>query len=146
MNLEYKRSVLSSIIWFISLILLILIVFLVGSVTDFPSDKGRVVMSAIVIGVSYLFQFSMILITKRRNREVPRDERDIRIGYKGNSIAFILVLAYAFAMSIFLYEKYKLSGVPAGYLYFLAYSLVCMAFLSSSILSVILYVTGRVDE
>jgi hypothetical protein len=83
----------------------------------------------------------MLFLTRIRpgDHAVGRDERDEEIQKRANATAFLLVLVYVFVLSIVLWEKYQGRGfVPVGWMWFLAYSTSFAAFISSSVIALIL--------
>jgi hypothetical protein len=83
----------------------------------------------------------MLFLTRNRpgRSGVATDERDEDIRRRANAGAFLVVLVYVFALAIFLWERYQDSGfVPVGWMWFLAYSTSFTAFISSSVIALIL--------
>ncbi len=83
----------------------------------------------------------MFFLTRTRpgTHGVASDERDENIKRRANATAYILVLVYVFGLSIFLWESHQQSGfVPVGWMWFLTYSMSFAAFISSSVIALIL--------
>jgi hypothetical protein len=104
-------------------------------------EKWRRVAGGVIIAFGFLSYWLMFFLTRARRggRAVASDEKDEDTKRRANSAAFIVVLLYVFALSIFLWEKHQESGfIPVGWMWFLAYSTSFAAFISSSVIALIL--------
>jgi hypothetical protein len=140
MSQQKKRAVFTFLIWGSVMAAFSAIFFLWGGPERYVLEKWRHVAGAVIIAAGYLFYLLMNFLTRTRpGGDVDRDERDEGIRRQANSIAFVVVLVYVFALSIFLWERHQDEGfVPAGWMWFLAYSTSFAAFISSSVIALIL--------
>jgi hypothetical protein len=135
-----KRAIFTFLIWGSVMAAFSAIFFLGGGPERYALEKWRHVAGAVIIAGGYLSYILMNFLTRTRpGGEVGRDERDEEIRNKANAIAFVVVLVYVFALSIFLWEKHQDTRfVPVGWMWFLAYSTSFAAFISSSVIALIL--------
>jgi hypothetical protein len=140
MSQQRKRAIFTFLIWGSVMASFSAIFFLWGGPDRYVSEKWRHVAGAAIIAGGYLSYGLMNFLTRTRpGDDVGRDERDEGIRRHANSIAFVIVLVYVFALSIILWERFQGKGfVPAGWMWFLAYSTSFAAFISSSVIALIL--------
>jgi hypothetical protein len=140
MSQQKKRAIFTFLIWGSIMAAFSAIFFLWGGPERYVLEKWRHVAGAVIIAGGYMLYLIMNFLTRTRpGGEVGRDERDEGIRNRANSIAFVVVLVYVFALAIFLWERYQGVGfVPAGWMWFLAYSTSFAAFISSSVIALIL--------
>ena len=140
MSQQRKRAIFTFVIWGSVMAAFSAIFFLGGGPERYVLEKWRHVAGAVIIAVGYFSYLLMNFLTRTRpGRGIGRDERDEGIRKQANSVAFIVVLVYVFALSIFLWERHQDEGfVPAGWMWFLAYSTSFAAFISSSVIALIL--------
>jgi len=136
-----KRAVFTFLIWGLVMAAFSVIFFLGGGPERYALEKWRRVAGAAIIAGGYPFYGLMNFLTRTRpgRGDVGRDERDEEIRRQANSTAFVVVLVYVFALSIVLWETHQGGGfVPVGWMWFLAYSTSFAAFISSSVIALIL--------
>jgi hypothetical protein len=134
-----KRAFFTFLIWGLVMAVFSIIFFLGGGPERLALEKWRRVAGAGIIAFGYLSYGLMIFLTRARPGAVAADERDRDISIRAIASAFIVVLVYVFGLSIFLWESYQARGfIPVGWMWFLAYSTSFVAFISSSVISVIL--------
>lgn len=136
-----KRALLTFIIWGAVMTAFSLIFFLGEGPEEYHMERWRRVAGAAIIAAGYLSYGVMLFLTRDRpgSHGIFSDERDKGIRRQANATAYVIVLLYVFALSIFLWERYQDSGlVPVGWMWFLAYSMSFLAFLSSSVIALIL--------
>lgn len=135
-----KRAVFTFLIWGSVMAAFSVIFFLGGGPERYALEKWRRVAGAAIIAGGYLFYGLMNFLTRTRpGGDVGRDERDEETRRHANSVAFIVVLIYVFVLAIFLWERHQVGGfVPVGWMWFLAYSTSFAAFISSSVIALIL--------
>ena len=136
-----KRAVFTFLIWGVVMTAFSVIFFFGAGPERYTLEKWRRLAGAGIIACGYLSYGLMLFLTRIRPgvHAVGRDERDEEIQKSANATAFILVLVYVFFLSITLWEKYQGSGfVPAGWMWFMAYSTSFAAFISSSVIALIL--------
>ncbi len=140
MSQQRKRAVFTFLIWGSVMAAFSAIFFLWGGPERYVLEKWRHVAGAAIIAGGYLSYGLMNFLTRTRpGGDVGRDERDEGIRRHANSVAFVVVLIYVFALSVFLWERFQAEGfVPAGWMWFLAYSTSFAAFISSSVIALIL--------
>jgi hypothetical protein len=135
-----KRAIFTFIIWGSVMAAFSAIFFLGGGPERYALEKWRRLAGAAIIAGGYIFFMLMNFLTRTRSGgDVGRDERDEGIRMRANASAFVVVLIYVFVLSIFLWERHQDGGfVPVGWMWFLAYSTSFAAFLSSSVIALIL--------
>ncbi len=136
-----KRAVFTFLIWGLVMAAFFVIFFLGGGAEGYHMERWRRISGAAIIVFGYLSYWLMLFLTRTRGGTlgVASDERDEDIRRRASATAFIIVLIYVFALSIFLWESHQESGfVPVGWMWFLAYSVSFAAFISSSVIALIL--------
>jgi hypothetical protein len=135
-----KRAIFTFIIWGSVMAAFSAIFFLGGGPERYALEKWRRLAGAAIIAGGYIFFILMNFLTRTRSGgDVGRDERDEGIRMRANASAFVVVLIYVFVLSIFLWERHQDGGfVPVGWMWFLAYSTSFAAFISSSVIALIL--------
>jgi hypothetical protein len=136
-----KRAVFTFLIWGAVMAAFSIIFFLKGGPEQYILEKWRRITGGAIIAFGFLSYWLMLFLTRARpgGRAVASDERDEETRKRANAAAFIVVLIYVFALSIFLWERHQGSGfVPVGWMWFLAYSTSFTAFISSSVIALIL--------
>jgi ABC-type transport system involved in cytochrome c biogenesis permease subunit len=136
-----KRAVFTFLIWGSVMAAFSVIFFLGEGPEQYSLEKWRRVAGAGIIAFGYLSYGLMLFLTRIRPgiRAVGSDERDEEIQRRANATAFVVVLVYVFTLSILLWERHQGSGfVPVGWMWFLAYSTSFAAFISSSVIALIL--------
>ncbi len=127
-------------IWSVVLAVFIVMFFGGGGPGGFAHDKGRIVAVAILFIAGYVSFFIMMSLTRTRKGEqgLSRDERDDRLESKAGGATLTFTLVYVYALSIALWAYFQKSGqVPAGWLWFLAYSSVFLAMLTHGIFTLL---------
>jgi hypothetical protein len=136
-----KRAILTFIIWG-SVTTAFSVIFFSGDGPErYHLEKWRLVAGAAVIGFGYLSYWAMLALTRTSPAAptVATDERDLDTRRRAGSSGFIVTLIYVFALAVFLWDKYQPRGaVPVGWLWFLAYSTSFVAFISSSVIALVL--------
>jgi hypothetical protein len=135
-----KRAIFTFLIWGSVMAAFSVIFFLGGGPERYALEQWRRLAGAAIIAGGYIFYILMNFLTRTRpGGDVGRDERDEDIRMRANAVAFVVVLIYVFVLSIFLWERHQGSGfVPVGWMWFLAYSTSFAAFISSSVIALIL--------
>lgn len=136
-----KRAIFTFLIWGSVMAAFSVIFFLWAGPERYHMDRWRRVVGAAIIAFGYLSYWLMLFLTRTRHgaQGIASDERDEKIKRHANATAFIIVLVYVFALSIFLWDRYLESGfVPVGWMWFLAYSMSFAAFISSSAIALVL--------
>jgi hypothetical protein len=135
-----KRAVFTFLIWGSVMAAFSVIFFLGEGPERYALERWRRLAGAAIIAGGYILYILMNFLTRTRpGGDVDRDERDEGIRMRANAVAFVVVLVYVFALSIFLWERHQDGGfVPVGWMWFLAYSTSFAAFISSSVIALIL--------
>jgi uncharacterized membrane protein len=135
-----KRAILNLIIWGIVLAVFISVFFTKGGPDTYTLDKTRRLITALIVAWGYVMYLTINLVTrKKKSDRTVKDERDNEIQKQASYVTFFLIMIYVFIISIILWEGYHDRGaVPVGWMWFLAYSVVCFSFFISS-LSIILF-------
>jgi hypothetical protein len=136
-----KRAVFTFLIWGVVMAAFSVMFFFGDGPERYHVEKWRRVAGAAVIAFGYLSYWAMLVLTRAKmgGPAVATDERDLDTRRRATSTGFLVTLVYVFALAIFLWERYQVSGVvPVGWMWFLAYSTSFAAFISSSIAALIL--------
>lgn len=136
-----KRALFTFLIWGSVMAAFSVIFFLGEGPRAYAAERWRRVAGAAIIAFGYVSYLLMLFLTRIRSgqQDVAMDERDASIRTRANATAFIVVLIYVFALAIFLWERHQASGaVPVGWMWFLAYSTSFAAFISTSVIALIL--------
>ena len=136
-----KRALFTFLIWGVVMAAFSIIFFLGEGPEEYHLERWRRVSGASIIAFGYLSYWIMHLLTRTRagTRAVATDERDVDTRRRATSAGFLATLIYVFVLAIFLWEWYQGAGsVPVGWMWFLAYSTSFAAFISSSVVALIL--------
>lgn len=143
MSMQMKHAMIRMILW-ILVFVFFLSIFLTG---DTLATWGDNRIKTIVVAALFLAGFGgdaiLNIVYRKRKNLVTRDERDDWIQKQALSGGFIATLLYVFLVTISLYTKFESSGlVPVAWLWFIAYSLICVANISVTAFSVYFYRKG----
>jgi hypothetical protein len=82
----------------------------------------------------------------RKEGNLIRDERDDRLESRAAGLALGIILAYVFLLSLALWLRFQDDGsVPAGWMWFLAYSTVFLGMITHGIIT-LLIASGKVGD
>ncbi|MCB2204585.1 hypothetical protein KQI65_07540 [bacterium] len=140
MTVASKHALTASILWSLIFLFLIIIVFR-GGIEHFDSAENSIwrLAAAAVILPGFIFNAWLGWRSKKGRREGEIDERDDAIALAASRITLVVVALAVYFTSILLYETNGQSGgVPAGWLYLIAYGTVCLLSLVHSAASFIL--------
>ena len=103
--------------------------------SEWAADSVRHLLGASVVGGGFIAYWLALWLTRqRREGSLVADERDAQIIARANQVSLVVVLVGIFASAIGLWTAYEDVGqVPVGWLWFLAYWSVILAFLSGSV-------------
>ena len=125
----------------------IVLFFGFGGAGEFALDKTRRLAVAGLFLAGYASFIAMMFLTgKKRAGGLARDERDERIEGKAGGMTLTIVLFYVFFLGIALWAVFQDEGsVPAGWMWFLAYSTVFLGMISHGVLTLLL-ASGKVGD
>ncbi len=110
-----------------------------GGSTDFDVARSRHLVSALAVALGYGGYWVMVWITRRRAGTVRAvDERDVHVVVRAGQSALIAVLVSVYVVTIGLWIVYEDAGsVPVGWMWFLAYGTIILAFLAYAISTIV---------
>ena len=129
------RAWLSALIWSVAGAGFALTFFAGGGPGGFPADSNRHLLGAVFLGFAFLAYWVTLWLTRQRaGAPAAFDERDLAVVARSNQVALVVVLVGVFGLAIGLWTVYEPAGsVPAGWMWFLAYGSVILAFVTSSL-------------
>ncbi len=135
------------IIWSIVLAVFIALFFGGGGAGGFAHDKSRIVAVAILFAAGYAAFFIMLGLSRKKTGEgLKRDERDERNEGKAAGITLTIILVYVYFLGLALWAAFQGKGsVPAGWMWFLAYSTVFIGMIAHGIFT-LLIAAGKVGN
>lgn len=137
MNVTYKRSIATSIIFGILFAFLVIFYAIVGP-EEFLARKFYNVVSAAVILAAMISFALMLLLTNKKSNIV--DERDYLIQKKASSIGLMVSLIYVFLLSIILFITNRNEGtMNVSWAWFIAYSTFAFGYFITSLIHVYFY-------
>ncbi len=148
MTQSQKRAILTLVIWGLAAAGFAALFFGSGGPVTFGADRGRIVSTAILIGVGFIAYFIMLYFTRSRPgaMRVVADERDVRIASRANGGTLIVVLVVVYLACIGLWSAYQDCGcVPVGWLWFLGYAAAMLGYLTHAAATLLLN-HGRGDH
>ncbi len=147
MTQSTQRAKWKIIIWSVILAAFMILFFSSGGPEGFAHDKGRIVTVAILFAAGFVAFFVMMGLTgKKRGSGLNRDERDEMLESRAGGVTLAIILAYVYFLSIALWAYFQDDGsVPAGWMWFLAYSTVFLGMIVHGILTLLL-AAGKVGD
>ncbi len=141
MNVNYKRSLVTCILFGILFFYLIGHFAIVGAV-EFQAERIHMVISAIVILMTMVGFGIMLLMTQKKEKVF--DERDQFIQKQASMTGLLLTSMFVFVFSIVLYISYEDRGViEVAWVWLIAYLTFSFAYFITGLITVYLY---KVDE
>ncbi|MCK5387853.1 MAG: DUF2178 domain-containing protein [Candidatus Izimaplasma sp.] len=141
MNVNYKRSLITCIIFGILFFYLVIHFAIVGPL-GFQTDRIHRVVSAAAILVAMVGFAIMLLLTNKKEKVF--DERDQLIQKQASTIGLMLTSMFVFIFSIILFVNYQDRGVlEVSWVWLIAYLTFSFAYFITSLITVYLY---KVDE
>jgi len=135
-----KHSIYTLIIWSVVAVLLIILFFSGNTINTWGDNRTKTLLIASLFFIGYAGSVLLWFIFRKRKNKIVKDERDDYVSLKAISSSFIFTLVYIFILAISLYLKYESAGsVPIAWVWFIAYSLVVVSFLTSSAFSLVYY-------
>jgi hypothetical protein len=129
MSQSHQRALGSLVVWGPVLAIFAGLFFLVrGGAASFGEDPPRIAAVAGLFAVGFLLHFAILFRTRSRGA-ASRDERDLQVERRAWGPTLGLSLGYVFLTCIVLWEAHRDTGlVPVGWMWFIAYSTVFLAF------------------
>jgi len=141
MNINYKRSLITCILFGILFFYLVIYFAIVGPV-KFQSDRIHMVVSAFVILVTMVGFTIMLLLTNKKDKVF--DERDGLIQKQASMIGLLLTSMFVFIFSIILFITHQDRGLlEVSWVWLIAYMTFSFAYFITGLITVYLY---KVDE
>ena len=147
MTQSKKRALGTLIIWGIVMCALVVMFFSRGGPATYIQDTVKKLVIAAFCAAGYLSYGILMFLTRVRGGQahIVTDERDERIGRRACLAGLMVVLLFVFITCISLYERYHDAElVPVGWMWFLGYGSVFVAFISVSVATLVLH-AGRID-
>lgn len=143
MSMQMKHAMIRMILWTMVFVFF-LSIFLTGDTIErWGDNRTKTIVVAALFLAGFVGDAILSIVYRKRKEAVTRDERDDWIQKQALSGGFIVTLVYVFLITISLYTKFENSGlVPAAWLWFIAYSLICVANISVTAFSVYFYRKG----
>jgi cobalamin synthase len=141
MNVHYKRSLVTCVLFGILFFYLVIYFAIVGPV-EFQSERIHIVISAAVILATMVGFVIMLLLTNKKEKVF--DERDQFIQKQASMIGLMLTSMFVFVFSIILFVTHQDRGVlEVSWVWLIAYMTFSFAYFITSLLTLYLY---KVDE
>ena len=138
MNVNYKRSSITCIVFGILFFYLIIHFAVIGPL-EFQSERIHMVIAAAVIIVAMASFAIMLLLTNKKDKVF--DERDSLIQKQSSMIGLMLTGIFVFLFSIILFINYQDRGVlEVSWLWLIAYTTFSFSYFITSLISVYLYI------
>ena len=141
MNVNYKRSLITTILFGILFFYLIIHFALIGPL-EFQTTRLHMVISGVVILVVMVGFVIMLLLTHKKDRVF--DERDQLIQKQASMVGLMLTSMFVFVFSIALFVINKDRGlIEVSWVWLIAYMTFAFAYFITGLITVYLY---KVDE
>ena len=135
-----KQSLINLLLWLFVGIFFLSIFLSGNTVTEWGENTIETVTIACLFGFGFIGQIIASFIIKKKKNEISKDERDEYVQLKAMPISFIITVMYIFILAISLYLQFETAKViPVAWMWFLAYSLIVVANVSSSSISIYYY-------
>ena len=147
MTQSTERAKWKIIIWSVVLVGLLILFFGGEGPGGFAHDRIRIVTVAILFAAGYGAFFIMLGVTrKKREGALNRDERDEMFESKAAGVTLAIVLTYVYLLCLGLWAYFQDAGsVPAGWMWFLAYSTIFLGMIVHGIFTLLL-AAGKVGN
>lgn len=140
MSKQMKQSIIHLIIWSVVALGFIIVFSGADTITNWTDNRIEKVILAILFLIGFGGDAVLGFVFRKKGDEIIKDERDISVSGKAMEASYIITILYVFLVTISIYTKYESEGmVHVGWLWFIAYSLVIMANISSSVCTIIMY-------
>ena len=140
MSQTQSRAWLSAVIWTLAGGGFFLTFFSGGGPGEWDTDSTRHLTGAVALGFGFVGYWLVLWFTRQRKGAAPvSDERDLQIVARANQVTLIVVLVGIYAFTISLWTVYEAGGhVHVGWMWFLAYGSAILAFVTSSVTTLVL--------
>ena len=147
MTQSTERAKWKMIIWSVVLVVFVVLFFGGGGPGGFAHNKARIAAVAIVFAAGFGAFFVMMGKTrKRKEGGLNRDERDEMLENRAAGGTLAIVLAYVYLLCFALWMVFQDDGsVPAGWLWFVAYSTMFLGMIVHGIY-ILLLAAGKVGD
>lgn len=137
MNIGYKRSLVTMILFGILFVYICLSFAIIGPEDYLSTRLNRIVNSVLIAVVIIGFGF-MMLVTNKKSNVV--DERDLILQKRATSIGMMLTGILVFLVAIFLYVKNESLGVvDVSWMWVIAYGTFSFSYFVTSTAMIVLY-------
>lgn len=146
MTLWHKRAVISALIWGVVACGFAFCFFAGDGPNGFIEGNARRNIAGGFLAAGLVLHFCLLFLTRssRKAEHVVVDERDRVIRRRASEWAFNVLAIFVFLSCIALHDAFKeKQGVPIGWLWFLAYSSLILAYLSQAVAALILYCSSN---
>jgi uncharacterized membrane protein len=140
MSQTRQRAWLAAVIWILAGAGFLLTFFSSGGPEGYATDSRRHLTGAVALAFGFGGYWLALWFTRRKRGGPPlSDERDLRVLAQANQATLIVVLVGIYIFTISLWTIYETEGqVPVGWMWFMAYGSAIVAFITSSVTTLIL--------
>jgi hypothetical protein len=142
MTRDVRRSVLLLVLWGIVIVGFGLSVVSAGGPAGYGDDSVRRTTGAVFVAMGIFGTPALLYLTRKNvvGGRVVADERDDAIARRATQAGLVCVLIYVFLTCIALWDRHQPDGaVPAGWMWFLAYSTLILSYLAPAAASLALH-------
>lgn len=140
MSKKMKQSLFHFLLWFLVAVAFVIVFSSKGTIENWGDNKIKTVVIAFLFLVGLSGEFILRIIYRKKKNKIVVDERDEYITNKSLGAGYVITMLYIFILAITLYLKYESSGsVPVAWLWFIAYTLLIVANISSSAAALLCY-------
>ena len=134
------RAWLAALIWTLAGVIFFLTFFSGGGPGELDTDSMRHATGAAALGFGFVGYWLVLWFTRQKKGGPPvSDERDLQVMAQANQVTLIVVLVGIYVFTISLWIVYEAAGqVPVGWMWFLAYGSAILAFITSSVTTLVL--------
>ncbi len=140
MSQTRTRAWLAALIWSLAGIGFVATFFSGGGPEGLPSASIRHAAGAGALAFGFIGYWLSLWFTREKTGGPPlSDERDLQVQARANQASLVVVLLGIYVFTISLWTVYESAGqVPVGWMWFLAYGSAILAFVTSSVATLIL--------
>lgn len=140
MSKYYKYSITNFTLWLIVAISFLSIFLNEETINNWGDNRTKTIAIAFLFLVGLSGQLVFHLLNRKKEGKIDKDERDLSIQNRSISYSFIITLVYVFVVTMSIYSYYeKARFIPIAWMWFVAYSLILVANIVTSFISIILY-------